>query len=90
VQKRGCKLTEEAFDRLVGIFTDHAPDDGFALVPGHSYFIGTDEEQAKVKLKTTLAPLLREYLAQGYVSGFAESIRSYLQWLESKCARQCD
>jgi 5-methylcytosine-specific restriction protein B len=90
VKERGCPLTQEAFDRLVSIFVEHAPDDSFALVPGHSYFLETDPQRAKVKLKTSLAPLLREYLAQGYVSGFAESIRSYLQWLESKCARQCD
>ena len=31
-------------------------------------------------------PLLTEYLAQGYVSGFAEPIRAYLQWLESLCS----
>jgi hypothetical protein len=27
--------------------------------------------------------LLEEYIAQGYVGGFAEQIRSYLQWLRS-------
>jgi hypothetical protein len=52
-------------------------------VPGHSYFLGRDEGQTRVNLRTSLAPLLAEYLAQGYVSGFAESIRGYLQWLES-------
>ena len=31
--------------------------------------------------QVNLVPLLTEYLAQGYVSGFAEEIRSYLQWL---------
>jgi hypothetical protein len=30
-----------------------------------------------------LAPLLEEYLAQGYVGGFAEPIRGYLQELRS-------
>jgi 5-methylcytosine-specific restriction protein B len=90
VQEHGCELTLDAFNRLVNIFVEHAPDDnGLALVPGHSYFIGKDEAQALVKLRTTLTPLLREYIAQGYVSGFAESIRSYLQWLEIKRAHQC-
>jgi len=83
VEDRGCDLTQRAFKELVSIFVEHAPDDALALVPGHSYFLGEDEGQAKVKLQTNLAPLLREYIAQGYVSGFAESIRSYLQWLES-------
>ena len=89
LQEYGCSFTREAFEKLVEIFIEHASDDALAFVPGHSYFIGTDEEQAKVKLKTSLEPLLREYLAQGYVTGFAESIRSYLQWLESKGAYQC-
>lgn len=50
---------------------------------GHSYFLEKNEQQARTVLRTGLAPLLTEYLAQGYVSGFAESIRGYLQWLES-------
>jgi 5-methylcytosine-specific restriction enzyme B len=83
VKEKGCALTEEAYTRLVSIFVEHAPDDGFELVPGHSYFLEKDRERAKRNLKTSLAPLLREYLAQGYVSGFAEPIRSYLQWLDS-------
>ena len=48
-----------------------------------AYFLGKDEVPARVNLRTSLAPLLSEYLAQGYVSGFAESIRGYMQWLES-------
>lgn len=83
VEKYGCATMQEAFKRLVGIFVEHATDDAFALVPGHSYFLETDEARAKQSLKVSLAPLLEEYLAQGYVSGFAESIRSYLQYLRS-------
>jgi 5-methylcytosine-specific restriction protein B len=52
-------------------------------VPGHSYFLKSDEDAAKVSLKVDLAPLLEEYLSQGYVTGFAEPIRTYLQWLQS-------
>ncbi len=83
VQEHGCPLTQRAFKELVSIFVEHAPDEALALVPGHSYFLGKDEAQARVNLRTSLAPLLSEYLAQGYVSGFAESIRGYMQWLES-------
>jgi 5-methylcytosine-specific restriction enzyme B len=46
-------------------------------------FLGKDEGLARTNLKTSLVPLLTEYLAQGYVSGFAQPIRAYLQWLES-------
>ncbi len=83
VEEHGCPLTLRAFKELVSVFIEHAPDEALSLVPGHSYFLGTDDKQARANLRTSLAPLLSEYLAQGYVSGFAESIRGYLQWLES-------
>ncbi len=83
VEQYGCELTQKAFRDLISIFVEHASDDALALVPGHSYFLGADEGTAKSNLQTNLAPLLTEYLAQGYVTGFAESIRSYLQWLDS-------
>jgi 5-methylcytosine-specific restriction protein B len=81
VQQYGGEVMREAFQRLLDIFVDHAPEDAFALLPGHSYFLEPDDALAKPRLRVTLGPLLEEYLAQGYVSGFAEQIRSYLQWL---------
>lgn len=84
VAEHGCALGREAFERLVSIFVEHAPDEALALVPGHAYFLGTDETQARLNLRTSLRPLLTEYLAQGYVAGFAESMRGYMQWLESR------
>lgn len=84
LEQAGCDLTREAFEKLTSIFVEHAPEEALALVPGHSYYLTQDPAQAKISLKTNLAPLLTEYLAQGYVSGFAEPIRSYLQWLESR------
>ena len=83
VQEHGCLLMQDAFLRLVQIFVEHASDDSFPLVPGHSYFLEKDEKRAKENLHVHLEPLLEEYLAQGYVGGFAEPIRSYLQWLRS-------
>jgi 5-methylcytosine-specific restriction protein B len=83
VQKTDCDLMEDAFRKIMTIFVEHAGDDAFQLVPGHSYFLETDQEAAKTRLRTSLAPLLEEYLAQGYVGGFAEPIRDYLQWLRA-------
>jgi len=83
VQKNGCDLMTRAFRDIVSIFVEHATDDAFNLVPGHSYFLEADEAKARQSLKVNLAPLLEEYLSQGYVGGFAEPIRSYLQWLRS-------
>ena len=83
VEEYGCQLMRDAFRRIVSIFTEHAGEDAFPLVPGHSYFLESDETAAKESLKVNLGPLLEEYLAQGYVTGFAEQIRTYLQWLQS-------
>jgi 5-methylcytosine-specific restriction enzyme B len=83
VEQNGCQLSINAFKQLVSTFIEHATDEALPLVPGHSYFLEKDEDLARTNLKTSLVPLLTEYLAQGYVSGFAEAIRAYLQWLES-------
>jgi 5-methylcytosine-specific restriction protein B len=83
VEKYGGDFMLRAFRDLISIFIEHAGDEAFPLVPGHSYFLEKDEARAKESLKINLAPLLREYLAQGYITGFAESIRNYLQELEA-------
>lgn len=83
VANNGCELGTKAFQELVSIFIEHAPEEALSLMPGHSYFLGRDEEQTRTKLKTSLVPLLHEYLAQGYVGGFTEPIRAYLQKIES-------
>jgi len=82
VNALGCALMQEAFQRLVSIFVEHASDDAFNLLPGHSYFLGDDEREACTDLATRLKPLLEEYLAQGYVAGFANAIRAYIQWID--------
>lgn len=83
VETHGSKLMQDAFREITALFIEHANDDAFNLVPGHSYFLEGNESKAPAALNTSLAPLLEEYLAQGYVAGFAEQIRSYLQWLRS-------
>jgi hypothetical protein len=62
---------------LLGIFFEHASDDALVLLPGHAYFLGSDEDAAR-RLATSVRPLLNEYLAQGYVAGFADEVRAYL------------
>jgi 5-methylcytosine-specific restriction enzyme B len=84
VEENGCNLTKEAFNRLLSIFIDYATEDAMELVPGHSYFLESNQEKARRRLATTLKPLLEDYLNQGYVASFAEAVRSYLQWLESQ------
>jgi 5-methylcytosine-specific restriction protein B len=83
VEQFGCPTMQKMFKELVSIFIEHAGEDAFALVPGHSYFLEADESEAIESLRVNLAPLLEEYLAQGYVTGFAEPIRGYLQQIRS-------
>jgi 5-methylcytosine-specific restriction enzyme B len=83
VVEYGGPLMQEAFKELMAIFVDHASEDAFPLVPGHSYFLEKDDRQAARLLKVNLGPLLQEYLSQGYVTTFSDSIRAYLQWLET-------
>ena len=83
VQELGGEVARDAFARLLTIFIDHASGDAFNLVPGHSYFLNKDDKAMKAELRVTLVPLLQEYLSQGYVTGFSEHIRGYLQWIDS-------
>lgn len=83
VRAMACDLMVGAFTNLLAIFVEHATEDAFDLVPGHSYFLMSDEEAGIQALKTSVRPLLEEYLAQGFVAGFAEPIRAYLQWIDS-------
>jgi 5-methylcytosine-specific restriction protein B len=83
VHQLGGLLMQRAFQDLVSLFVEHAAGEALDLVPGHSYFLEKDDNHARQRLKVTLAPLLEEYLAQGFVGGFVEPIRAYLQWLNS-------
>lgn len=82
VSELGGNLMNKAFDDLVSIFVEYASNDAFALVPGHSYFLEKDDKKSATSLKTNLAPLLEEYLAQGYVAAFSDAIQTYLQWID--------
>lgn len=83
VKEYGGKICQDVFDRLFSIFLEFATDEAFDLMPGHGYFLAGDETARKV-LTTALIPLLKEYLKQGYVAGFADEIRAYIDWVDSK------
>ncbi len=83
VKAHGCGLMQRAFQELLNIFVEYAADESLDLLPGHSYFLEKEPRQALTSLRVNLVPLLEEYLNQGYVASFADSIEAYLQWLES-------
>lgn len=78
---RACELMQQRFTRLLDIFVAQSAEDGFALLPGHAYFLEPDEVRAKQKLQTELKPLLLEYIAQGHVSGFRDEVYAYIDSL---------
>lgn len=88
VEKHGDDLGKRAFSELIDIFINNASDESFKYIPGHSYFLkrpgcaGTE-----VQIRTELIPLLREYIEQGFVSGFEDHIRAYIEQYEITCAR---
>ncbi|MEJ1933142.1 AAA family ATPase [Nostoc sp. NIES-2111] len=83
IETTGVALMKEAFARLQRLFVEYASDDALALLPGHAYFLVGEGTDARQHLQSNLLPLLEEYLAQGYVNNFAESLRTYNQWLRA-------
>lgn len=83
VKEKGSPLSQEYFRKTISLFVEHATEEAMPLVPGHSYFLGDNEEEARRKLKWELVPLLKEYLAQGFVAGFAENVRALIQEMEA-------
>lgn len=82
VEEKGNELTKEAYQKLLSIFINYASEDSFDLMPGHSYFITHEDVDAADQMQTNLIPLLKEYLAQGYVANFADAIHAYIQEIE--------
>lgn len=58
----------DAFDRLTDVFVEFAPDEALTLMPGHSYFLGKNEEELRSRFRYELLPLIDEYLRQGLLA----------------------
>ncbi|MDQ5937403.1 MAG: 5-methylcytosine-specific restriction enzyme [Cyanobacteriota bacterium erpe_2018_sw_21hr_WHONDRS-SW48-000092_B_bin.40] len=84
VSAQNIALATESFALLQDIFAQHASDESFALMPGHSYFLADDESKLRVRLKYELLPLLREYLSEGRLATFGNELRTYVDWLDNE------
>jgi len=82
VEELGSDITREAYQKLLSIFINYASEDAFDLMPGHSYFIAHTGVDAAIEMQTNLIPLLKEYMAQGYVANFADAIHAFIQEIE--------
>ena len=83
VRTHSGEQLQQAFQQLVNIFIEHASSDALPLLPGHAYFLGADDV-ARTRLMTEVRPLLEEYLAQGYVAGFADEIRAFVDIISQR------
>ena len=69
----GKKFMEGSYKKIADIFFQYATDDELNLQPGQSYFIVTEqtqdkeEEEMKERMIYELMPLIKEYLAEGYL-----------------------
>lgn len=86
VVDNGDAFSQLAFSKLLTIFVEKATNENFKYMPGHSYFIkGAGAKDTRLQIETELLPLLREYIEQGYVAGFADDIAAYIQEYEILC-----
>ncbi len=83
IEQLGTSESLRLYQSLLSIFIDYANDESIALMPGHSYFIDYYGMNQIDHMKTNLLPLLKEYLANGYVASFADNIHSFIQEVES-------
>ena len=67
VERWNLPTALNAFDRLVDLFVEHAPDDALELLPAQSYYKAADEDALKQRFRHELIPLLDEYIKQGYL-----------------------
>lgn len=69
----GKKFMEGSYKKIADIFFQYATNDELNLQPGQSYFIVTEqkqdkeEEEMKERMIYELMPLIKEYLAEGYL-----------------------
>lgn len=67
VDAKGLRFHTKKFKLFADIFFDYATDDELNLQPGQSYFIAADDDAMKDRLIYELMPLIKEYLAEGYM-----------------------
>ena len=68
--EKGKTFMDKMYNRFSEIFYEYATDDELNLQPGQSYFIvdsDNKEKNMKERLIYELMPLIKEYLAEGYL-----------------------
>ena len=84
VRRQGIDFATEAFGKLQDIFAQYAPEDALVLLPGHAYFLATDEAHLARRLRHELIPLLTEYLQEGRLGPCTTELDAYIDWLQGE------
>ena len=82
IKDKSLCFMEKQFNALSSIFYDFATDEELSLEPGPSYFIvprKNNTEMMKERLEYELMPLIKEYLAEGYLLKAKDSFVSFFQ-----------
>ena len=72
----GFKFMKEVYNKFADIFYEYANDDELNLQPGQSYFIvpsANKDAEMKDRMIYELMPLIKEYLAEGYLQKAKDS-----------------
>ena len=68
---------KEEFLEFENMFMRHATDDELNLQPGQSYFIASDDEVMRQRLKYELMPLIKEYINEGFLPSAKDEFVNY-------------
>ena len=68
---------KDVFLEFENIFMRHATDEELNLQPGQSYFIASDDDSMKQRLKYELMPLIKEYINEGFLHSAKDEFVNY-------------
>lgn len=68
---------KDVFLEFENMFMRHATDDELNLQPGQSYFIASDDEDMRKRLKFELMPLIKEYFNEGFLPSAKDEFVNY-------------
>jgi 5-methylcytosine-specific restriction protein B len=87
VASQGLESATRAFDRIADVFVEHASEEAFGLVPGHAYFLATNDEEFARRVRFEIIPLLDDYQRQGLLGAAGPELQAVRDSLEDDFAR---
>lgn len=82
VASQGLGSATRAFDMLSDVFVEHAPGEALHLLPGHAYFLASDDAEFRRRLQFEVIPLVDEYLQQGLLGPASTELHAVRDALE--------